>query len=245
MPHAAVGAPSGAKVCKPGWRSRRPARGGCCRPRRAGGARGRRCRRRRKAELPGADAVGAELAHIGAVGQELDDAMVVVVGDENVTAPGVDRDPLRIVEATVVGRVGARAGRTVAERPPAPRRGGDGDHVARPRAGRQDRVPRVAGRVLVQREDLDAVVVLVGDVGHRRVGRGGLGDRQAAGAGVGPQAELPGPLSGAPPRGQPAPGGRSKTCTRSFSESRTYTWPARSVARPPTTPMRPSCRASA
>jgi hypothetical protein len=52
------------------------------------------------------------------------------------------------------------------------------------------------------------VVVLVGDVGHRGVSGGGLGDRDPAGAGVVAQAELPRALARAPPRGQPAAGGR-------------------------------------
>ena len=47
-------------------------------------------------------------------------------------------------------------------------RRGRGDHVARGRAGRQHRVAGIARGVAVEPEGLDAVVVLVGDVGHRR-----------------------------------------------------------------------------
>ena len=76
------------------------------------------------------------------------------------------------------------------------------------RAGRQHRVAGIARGVAVQPEGLDAVVVLVGDVGHRR-GRGRrLRDGDPARAGVVAQAEPARAGAGAPPSGQPPPRGR-------------------------------------
>ena len=160
-----------------------------------------------EAELRGADPVGAELANVGAVGQELDDAVVVVVGHEHVAGAGVDGDALGEVEAVVVERVRARARRAVAVQ--APDRGGRGhvDDVARP-AGGQHRVARIARRAALEPEGLDAVVVLIGDVGHRHVGRGRLRDGDPARARVVAQAQLPGTLARAPPRRQPLARGR-------------------------------------
>ena len=147
--------------------------------------------------------------------------MVVVVGDEDVARAGVDGDPLRVVEAAVIRLVGARARRAVAERPPAQRRGGHCDDVPRPRAGRQHRVPGIARGVLVQAEGLDAVVVLVGDIGHRGIGRGGLSDGEPARAGVVAQRNCPAPWPVVPHAASQRPVPASKTCTRSFSESST------------------------
>ena len=87
-------------------------------------------------------------------------------------------------------------------------RRGRGDHVASGRAGRQHRVAGIARGVAVQPEGLDAVVVLVGDVGRRRHGGGGLRDGDPARAGVVAQAEPARAGAGAPPRGQPPPRGR-------------------------------------
>ena len=126
------------------------------------------------------------------------------------------------------------------------RRHGDDVRVAGRHGARGQDRPRVPGRRPLQAEGLHPVILLVGDV-----------DDGSDGGRIGWSIAIPPAPVFAPSRNWPssapllpheashAPVAAEKTCTRSFSLSRTKRCPARSAASPPITPIRPSWRAFA